>query len=297
MAGLNVLIRNLSYYPLASMVGFCTGSGTHAFTFPLETLKYRSQLGDAIVERAKMHGLPVPGLYRGMLATLIGWGIHGSIRFSLYDWLKINVFGGLGRTRVIVAALVSEGIATIILCPFQVIEIRLKSDPLFATGSINALSRTLQVENGFYRLYDGFTVLLVRQLLDRLIDSYVHSRVILYMNRLFGVDPDDLPALAQTTPPQSSNVYNNSKRDFKKLFVAVIGAGIVGTLAALLTNGVDVVFVHKVATPEKTIPAIISQLGFSGLFRGLGYRILLSSTHAFLYWQSRIAFISSWHKS
>ena len=170
------------------LAGGTCASVSHGITVPIDVVKTRLQtepekyvaeegvIGAAkrIVER---EGLGTLGT--GMGPTLTGYLVQGAIKFGFYEALKPAVkdfflahgfadeMGSLSPWLKIAALVLASASAELLgssaLAPFEAARIRMVSQPDFAKGIVEALSK-LRDEEGVEALFNGLPAILVKQI-------------------------------------------------------------------------------------------------------------------------------------
>lgn len=170
---------------VAGGIGCCF---SHALATPFDVIKTRLQTNpDRYVNRTLVDRIGEPldpistgfqiakeegatALCQGMKTTFFGYLLQGSVKYSLWETFKWEFgFGqAVGASRIgilIVAALVAETFATMVLCPFERIRIKLVTDPEFGRTGVLEGIRGLTREKGVIgALYgEGLPATLVKQ--------------------------------------------------------------------------------------------------------------------------------------
>jgi len=109
-------------------------------------------------------------LCKGMRTTFFGYLLQGSVKYSLWETFKweLGFAQAAGASRVailIVAALVAETFATIVLCPFERVRIKLVADPTFGQGGLlTSLWQSVREQGFVGALYgEGLPATLIKQ--------------------------------------------------------------------------------------------------------------------------------------
>lgn len=112
-------------------------------------------------------------LLTGFGPTFTGYFIQGAFKFGGYEFFKKQSIDVLGietarQNRMAVysvSAACAEFFASIALSPLEATRIRLVSNPSFASGMIDGLSKILRQESAG-ALYSGFVPILFKQYVD-----------------------------------------------------------------------------------------------------------------------------------
>jgi len=162
----------------AAWKGFLRGSfaamNGAAVSHPLDLLKVRLQVqtGGEGVPKLGMGGMAshivkhegVPGLYRGLSATLLRQFLYSGTRFGVYDMVKDSLHPGEGNVPMWVkaaAGVIGGGIGAIVGQPAELSLVRMQADSKLPEAErrnyknvFDALRRVPQ-EEGFVALYRG----------------------------------------------------------------------------------------------------------------------------------------------
>ncbi|KAG7561950.1 hypothetical protein FFLO_02590 [Filobasidium floriforme] len=213
------------------------------------------------------------GLLTGFGPTAVGYLVQGGAKFAGYEFWKKQLVEVVGsqegavehRTAIyLVGASVAEFFADILLAPLEATRIRLVSDPKYATGLATGFAK-LSAEEGFAGLYAGFLPLICKQIPYAIgqftVNEFCHELA------LKGMDEHEKANLG----------------GMKKLGID-LGSGITaGAAAAILSHPADSMLsaVNKGAGPKgpmyKRLIQVGGELGFSGLWAGLGPRIVMTA--------------------
>jgi solute carrier family 25 phosphate transporter 3 len=144
---------------------------------PAHSVKTRIQLDPATYNRGMIGGFRqvianegAGALLTGFGPTFTGYFIQGAFKFGGYEFFKKQSVNFLGldkareyRTAVYsISAASAEFFASIALCPLEATRIRLVSQPGFAKGLVDGLSKIVSQE-GVGALYNGFGPILFKQ--------------------------------------------------------------------------------------------------------------------------------------
>jgi len=197
---------------LAGGTGCCL---SHAAATPFDVVKTRQQSDpERYVHHRTGQPLGVVGtgmqiakeegfgmLLQGMRTTFVGYLLQGATKYGLWEVFKAEL--GYGRAAgcskvliLVAAALVAEIFASLVLCPFERMRIRLVADPNFAQGMVPAIRRMLR-EDGFVgALYgEGLGATLIKQI------AYTVAKLtvfVLIFEALKGVLPYEVPRFVVT---------------------------------------------------------------------------------------------------
>ena len=156
----------------------------------------------------------------------------------------------------------AEFAADVALCPLEATRIRLVSQPTFATGLITGFTRLLKDEGVIRGFYSGFGPILFKQIPYTMAKFAVQEISAEKMYIAIGKTKDEVSDRTNTT------VY--------------LASGLVaGTAAAIISQPADTLLskINKQKGGEGSVMSrlftIAKDLGFRGLFTGLGPRIIM----------------------
>ena len=165
------------YFYTCSAAGVLSCGLTHLFTTPLDLVKCRLQVNKSrypgtfagLRSIAKAEG--ITGLYRGGVATAIGYSMQGAFKFGFYEFFKHKYSELAGpenavkyRTYIYLAGSASaEFIADVALCPMEALKVRTQTNDAWPRSVASGISKLLK-EDGFGGFYKGLTPLWGRQI-------------------------------------------------------------------------------------------------------------------------------------
>lgn len=154
---------------------------THSFTTPLDVLRTKMQLEPdeyptpllALRKIIKQDGPAM--LLQGLAPTAAGYFLHGALKYAWYEQFRSSIVrlvrryadgdAGAGAhvssAYYVLAAAGAEVIASAALCPLEAVRIRLVSDPTFARGMLDGLSKL--ASEGMFGMYKGLIPLIGKQ--------------------------------------------------------------------------------------------------------------------------------------
>lgn len=280
--------HDASYYAKCMLGGIMACGLTHAFMCPLDIVKCRLQvdptqyksIGDAFSKIRATEGLK--GLTLGFVPTLVGYSLQGFGKFGFYEIFK-DVYAKIAgseenvyKYRTIGFALSSasaEVIADVLLCPWEAIKVRVQTSKAgtFPTATGEAFAK-IKGEEGWNGLYKGLSPLWARQI------PYTVVKFV---------------AFERTVEAFYSKVFTKPKSEYSKtqqLSITFMSGYIAGVLCALVSQPADTM-VSKLnaiksegTSNSENMKKIYAQIGFSGLWRGLGARIIMVGTLTGLQW-------------
>lgn len=251
------------------------GTLTHGATTPIDVIKTRIQVDDALkgspmikAARTVVSQEGSRALLTGFGATAVGYLVQGGAKFAGYEFFK-NKFVKLtddptaNRTVIyLTASSAAEFFADVLLCPLEATRIRLVSDRNFASGLASGFVKMAR-EEGSRGFYSGFIPLLFKQVPYAVGQFTTHEWLNEVIFRTIGEEKK-----AQLTNTQMTAVELTSG----------IGAGLA---AGVLSHPADTLLSQMnkgkggpggSLTKLKTLAG---QIGFKGLWSGLGARLVM----------------------
>ncbi|KAG9324927.1 hypothetical protein KVV02_008489 [Mortierella alpina] len=271
----SVTPTGVSLYARFGLAGAIGCGITHGVLTPFDVVKTCIQL-DPVTYNKGMAGtfrqvIQTEGagaLMTGFGPTFAGYSMQGALKFGGYEfWKKILIdsFGqedaAKNRTAIyLIGAGIAEFIADIALCPLEATRIRLVSQPTFANGLVSGITRLVKEEGVSRGLYSGFGPIVFKQV------PYTMSKFLVYevasealLKRVS--DPKQMTPSAMTALNLTSGL-------------------IAGVVAAVVSHPADTLL-SKINKAKGTgsimnrLFALANDLGFRGLFLGLGPRIMM----------------------
>ncbi|KAG6003284.1 hypothetical protein E4U21_002211 [Claviceps maximensis] len=172
--------------------GALAATSTHAAATPIDVVKTRIQVDDAMkglnmvrAARTIVANEGTSALLTGFGPTAVGYLVQGGGKFAGYEYFKkqyISLVGGPERavnSRMAIylgASATAELFADVLLCPLEATRIRLVSQRGYATGLASGFMRIARDE-GFRGFYSGFVPLLFKQVPFAVGQFSVHEAV------------------------------------------------------------------------------------------------------------------------
>ncbi|CAO3591609.1 unnamed protein product [Absidia cylindrospora] len=259
---------------------------THAGVTPLDLVKCRSQVKPDLYKsmfdgwRTILKTEGFWGLWVGVGPTLLGYSMQGAGKYGLYEYFKYSYGHMLGeenaytyRTLVALAASGSaELIADCFLCPMESIKVRMQTTyPAYATNSIQGFNK-LKTTEGLRGFYKGLVPL--------------WSRQIPYTCMKFATFEKTVELIYSSVLSKPKSDYNK----FQQLLVSFTAGYTSGVLVAVVSHPADVIVSRMNAVSDapgqkqSTMVSIAKDLGFRGVWRGLGPRVLMIGTLTSFQW-------------
>jgi len=272
---------SMKYYALCGFGGVLSCGLTHTAVVPLDLVKCRIQVDSAKYKNI-VTGFKVTlseggakGLALGWAPTFFGYSMQGLGKFGFYEVFKILYSGMIGeentylyRTSLYLAASASaEFFADIMLCPMEAVKVRMQTSAVgtFPTTLRAAFPLILNKE-GFGGLYKGITPLWGRQ--------------IPYTMMKFACFERTVEALYQYVVPKPRAQCSKSEQ----LVVTFIAGYIAGVFCAIVSHPADTIVSKLNQDKTATVGGIAKSLGWAGMWKGLGPRIIMIGTLTALQW-------------
>jgi len=266
------------FYAFCAVGGALSCGLTHTAVVPLDLVKCRLQV-DAAKYKNLGNGFKltlaedgVKGLAKGWAPTLIGYSAQGIGKFGFYEAFKILYSGLMGeeqaflnRTALYLGASASaEFFADMFLAPFEAMKVRIQTMPGYANNMREAYAKmSKESGNPFYK---GLKPLWLRQ--------------IPYTMMKFACFEKTVEAIYKHVVPKPRAECSKGEQ----LVVTFAAGYIAGVFCAIVSHPADVVVSVLNKTPGASAGAVAKDLGFKGLWAGLGPRIIMIGTLTALQW-------------
>merc|ERR1712059_54448 len=255
--------------------------GTHTAVTPLDLVKCRLQV-DKEKYKSLGTGFKVTigeggarGLFLGWAPTAIGYSMQGLCKFGFYEVFK-KVYGDamgeenayLYMTGLFLAASASaEFFADIALSPMEAVKVRMQ------TSKAGTFPRTLR---------EGFPIILKNEGINGFYKSIVPlwGRQIPYTMMKFACFERTVMLLYQYVVPKPRSECSKAEQ----LVVTFAAGYIAGVFCAIVSHPADTLVSYLNKAPGAGIGAAVKDLGFKGLWAGLGPRIIMIGTLTALQW-------------
>merc|ERR1712179_574210 len=269
------------FYALCAVGGALSCGLTHTAVTPLDLVKCRLQvnkekyksLGNGFKLTVAESG--ASGLFLGWAPTAIGYSMQGVCKFGFYEFFK-NVYSGiigeentfLYRTSLYLAASASaEFFADIALSPMESVKVRIQTSPIgtFPTTLREAAPKIYAAEglNGFYK---------------SLVPLW--GRQIPYTMMKFACFERTVEALYAYVVPKPRAECSKGEQ----LIVTFAAGYIAGVFCAIVSHPADTIVSYMNKAEGATIGSAAKDLGFKGMWAGLGPRIIMIGTLTALQW-------------
>jgi len=212
-------------------------------------------------------------LAKGWAPTFIGYSLQGLGKFGFYEVFKKVYAGYLGeenaytyRTSLYLAASASaEFFADIMLCPMEAVKVRVQTKPGWANNLREGVPK-MYGEEGIMGFYKGIVPLWGRQ--------------IPYTMMKFACFERTVELLYQYVVPKPRDQCSKAEQ----LVVTFTAGYIAGVFCAIVSHPADTVVSKLNKDPGAKLMTVAKNLGFWGMWKGLGLRIVMIGTLTALQW-------------
>ncbi|PIC24414.1 hypothetical protein B9Z55_017766 [Caenorhabditis nigoni] len=267
------------FYALCALGGSLACGVTHCAMTPLDIVKCRIQVNPAnyggLIQGFKvtMTEDGLRGLGRGWAPTFIGYSAQGLGKYGFYEVFKNVYSSALGeenayiwRTPVYLAASASaEVIADTMLAPMEAVKVRMQTSTT-APSTLRACAPMIYRTEGLSGFFKGLPPLWTRQ--------------IPYTMMKFACFERTVELLYQYVVPKPREECSKGEQ----LIVTFTAGYIAGVFCAVVSHPPDVIVSKLNQNASSTIGSLVKELGFSGLWGGLGPRIIMVGTLTALQW-------------
>jgi len=269
------------YFALCAFGGVLSCGITHTAVTPLDLVKCRLQvnkeyyksLGNGFKLTVKDGG--AKALFLGWAPTAIGYSAQGLCKFGFYEVFK-NVYGDmlgeenayLWRTGLYLAASASaEFFADIALSPMESCKVRMQTSPpgTFAT-TLRAAAPAIYAAEGINGFYKSLVPLWGRQIPYTMMKFACFEKTVEFL-------------YANVVPKPRAECTKS-----EQLVVTFAAGYIAGVFCAIVSHPADTIVSYMNKAKGSTIGSAAKDLGFKGLWGGLGPRIIMIGTLTALQW-------------
>lgn len=282
-----IALYSPEYYATCVIGGTMSCGATHYIVTPLDLVKCRRQVNPTLYTsimngwRTIFRDGGIRSLFTGGVPTALGYSMQGACKFGFYEYFKFKYAELAGeeiafkyRTSLYLAASASaEIIADIALCPMEALKVRMQTSATPFASSATAGFLKIYSNEGASGFFKGLTPLWMRQ--------------VPYTMMKFSCFERTAEAIYKYCLSKPKHEYNKTQQ----LGVTFIAGYIAGVFCAVVSHPADTV-VSKLNNIQKkagegtgaAISSILSDLGFTGVWRGLGARIIMVGTLTALQW-------------
>ncbi|CAF1299725.1 unnamed protein product, partial [Didymodactylos carnosus] len=270
---------SLKYYMYCGLSGVLSCGLTHTAVVPLDLVKCRLQVKPQKYKNL-VTGFKVTiaeegtrGLIKGWAPTLIGYSLQGLGKFGFYELFKNLYAHMLGeekaylyRTVLYLAASASaEFFADIALAPWEATKVRIQTQDNWASDLRQGLPK-LYSEEGLWGFYKGIVPLWLRQVPYTMMKFACFERTVEAIYKYVVPKPRD-----QCSKPE-------------QLTVTFAAGYIAGIFCAIVSHPADTIVSKLNNEKGLSLTEAVRRVGFAGLWKGLGPRILMIGTLTALQW-------------
>lgn len=159
----------------------------------------------------------------------------------------------------------AEVLADVALCPWESVKVRIQTSPNFARGLADGLPKFVSLE-GKAGLFKILGPLWARQVPYTIMKFTSFERTVEYIYK---------------------SILQHDKSHYNKLQqlgVSFVAGYIAGVFCATVSHPADVIVSKLNKNPEKGVVTIMKELGFMGMWSGLGVRIVMVGTLTAFQW-------------
>jgi len=280
-------VHDASYYGKCVIAGALACGLTHFAVTPLDLVKCRRQVNPDLYPNlvtgirtiGKEAGWGFSGLLTGGAPTLLGYSAQGMCKFGFYEIFK-DVYAGIAGENAekfkpfgwAISAACAEFIADVFLCPFEALKVRMQTSKpgTFPTG-LGAGYNELMAKEGSSAFFKGVAPLWGRQIPYTVVKFVFFEAIV---NAFY------------------KYILTAGKSNYSKatqLSVTFASGYLAGIFCAVISHPADTIFskLNNMKTEGSTmdnVKKIYADVGFNGLWRGLGTRIIMVGTLTGLQW-------------
>jgi len=269
------------YFALCAFGGVLSCGITHTAVTPLDLVKCRLQvnkdkyktLGNGFKVTLAEQG--ARGLFLGWAPTCIGYSMQGLCKFGFYEVFKKFYADAMGEENAylymtglyLAASASAEFFADIALSPMESVKVRIQTSPLgtFPTTLRGGFPKIMG-EEGIHGFYKSLVPLWGRQ--------------IPYTMMKFACFEKTVVALYDHVVPKPRSECSKAEQ----LVVTFAAGYIAGIFCAIVSHPADTLVSYLNKAPGAGIGKAVKELGFMGLWAGLGPRIIMIGTLTALQW-------------
>ncbi|KAL7496743.1 hypothetical protein ACHAWT_004878 [Skeletonema menzelii] len=277
---------------------------SHGITTPIDVVKTRMQsnpdkyksLLPATATIIKEEG--AQALTKGLVPTLVGYGIEGALKFGIYEVSKplavlafqrlnnkLNRSGKAGALPFLLASIMAGAVASLVLVPMESTRIRMVTDASFeGIGLLRGLGKLIDEAGLVQTLTVGLGAMLAKQV------PYTFGKQVSFdvvAKFLYGI----LNNPSQSTASLAETISKSFSPEFIKWTVSVLSAMIASVMACLMSQPGDVILTETYkggdgdATKKRGLAEVSSTifarnsddgvvLALTGFFTGLQARFV-----------------------
>ncbi|XP_039303706.1 phosphate carrier protein, mitochondrial [Solenopsis invicta] len=267
------------YFLLCGLGGILSCGITHTGITPLDLVKCRIQV-DPQKYKSVFNGFRVTyvedgarGLVKGWAPTFFGYSIQGMFKFGLYEVFKVQYAALAGeelsyeyRTALyLISSASAEFFADIGLAPFEAAKVRIQTMPGYANTLRQAMPK-MYADEGLSSFYKGLVPLWLRQIPYTMMKFACFERTVELLYK---------------------HVVPKPRADCSKgeqLVVTFAAGYIAGVFCAIVSHPADTVVSKLNQEKGASAGEVLKKLGFGGVWKGLGPRIVMIGTLTAAQW-------------
>lgn len=230
-----------------------------------------SGVGDGFKTINATEGLK--GFTLGWLPTMIGYSMQGFGKFGFYEIFKDVYRNAAGKNEpkyrtvgFAISSACAEFIADILLCPSEAVKVRMQTaEPGAFTKSGVKGYQTIMANEGWNGLYIGIKPLWMRQIPYTIVKFVAFEKIVaMFYTYVF---------------TQPKNTYGKGTQ----MMVTFASGYAAGVFCAIVSHPADTM-VSIMNKTGQSAGEIYADVGFNGLWKGLGTRIFMIGTLTCLQW-------------
>lgn len=203
--------------------------------------------------------------------------MQGLCKFGFYEIFKHKLSTAVGEENAIkyrdlvylFSSAGAEFIADLAYCPFEALKVRVQTQPSFARGLLDGMPKFIAQE-GFSNLYAGIGPLWSRQIPYTVIKFMSFERIAEYFYSL------------APKPKSEMNTAEQMVVVFASGYTAGIFCGAVSHPADTLVSKINAIKMDGGIVAKSKV--IVEEIGWTGLWKGFGPRVVMIGTLTGLQW-------------
>jgi solute carrier family 25 phosphate transporter 3 len=204
-------------------------------------------------------------LYRGLLPTVLAYSSQTGTKYMMYEFFKDSLSSSRSSIPAsaiyIVSAACAEAIADVLMCPWEMVKLKMQTSSNFPTRLGPALVLMMQQRQQLQFPFGSLGPLWSRQILGTVTNFYTfeHTAQGIYDHIL----------------TQDKESYSTSTQ----LAVTFAAGYVAGFVSTLISHPADSLISYKSRHPDKTIADIVQEVGWKRLAtQGLAPRVVLTGS-------------------
>jgi len=291
----------------SALAGALSCSIAHSLLTPLDIVKTKLQTNflvqrDLSIIRQLISIIRHDGisaLFTGVSATASGYFLQGAFNFGLYDYFKTKLITSGHDLDVPILMLCSgaaEAIASVSLCPLEVLKIYMMMHPEVASkGMVVALRSIVRRDGGVLSLFRGLPLVVLRQVPYTCVKLVGYDIFSGYFRRRAAVNRLDSDGFDDSALDEGETIVDSNPRQkltttsmaSSTVSVPLISGVVAGLCAAVISQPADVLLSkvcgYSAGSPDVCLTIVnpadlwkaLRDLGLEGCFCGLRERSLM----------------------